>query len=226
MKTQPILLAGVLTTICCCFGLWQYEKSISKLDGAQARIDKIAQNYYDEKLKNEMILARLEEFRQEVAIQLPGKKFPLDVDESMRNLASVIPHQKLFGQSQMLAAKQVLDKGKVFYENKNYDEAIKTYLDLLSRYPESSYYLEASFGLIQCFYMTGNKQEALIWSEKMLSQFPESLWTARAMLVTADIYNDQKRKNDAIDVYQIILDTFNDKEIREEVQRRISSVGQ
>jgi TolA-binding protein len=226
MKTQPVLLASLLTTFCCCFGLWQYEKSISKQDGAQARIDKMAQNYYNEKLKNEMILARLEEFRQEVAIHLPGEKFPFQVDESLRNLASVIPHQKLFGQSHILAAKQVLDKGKVFYGNKNYDEAIKAFLDLLSRYPESSYYLEASYALIQCFYMTGNKQEALIWSEKMLSQFPDSLWTARAMLVTADIYNDQNRKNDAIDVYQIILDTFKDNDIREEVQKRISSAGQ
>lgn len=226
MKTQPILLASLLTTFCCCFGLWQYEKSISQQDGAQARIDKMAQNYYNEKLKNEMILARLEEFRQEVAIQLPGEKFPFQFDDSLRNLASVIPHQKLFGQSQTLAAKQLLDKGKMFYVDKNYDEAIKTYLDLLSRYPESSYYLETSFSLIQCFYVTGNKQEALVWSDKMLSQFPESLWTAKAMLVTADIYNDQNRKNDAIDVYQIILDTFKDKDIRDEVQRRISSAGQ
>lgn len=225
MKTQPIILASVLTTISCCFGLWQYEKVIARQDEAQSRIDKMAQNYYNEKLKNEMILARLEEFRQEVAIQLPGEKFPFQLDESMRNLASVIPHQKLSGQSQSLVAKQLLEKAQMSIVDKKYDDAIKVYLDLLSRFPESSYSLEASYGLIQCFYITGNKQEALVWSDKMLSQFPESLWTARAMLVTADIYNDQNRKNDAIDVYQIILDTFKDKDIREEVQKRITSAG-
>ena len=143
----------------------------------------------------------------------------------MRNLASVIPHQKLSGQSESLVAKQLLEKAQMSIVDKKYDDAIKVYLDLLSRFPESSYSLEASYGLIQCFYITGNKQEALVWSDKMLSQFPESLWTARAMLVTADIYNDQNRKNDAIDVYQIILDTFKDKDIREEVQKRITSAG-
>lgn len=185
----------------------------------------MAQNYYSEKLKNEMILARLEEFRQEVAIHMPGEKFPFQFEDSLRNLASVIPHQRLSHQTPDLVSKKMLVDAKERYSEKQYDGAIKIYLDLLSKYPESSLSLEASYGLIQCFYMTGNKQEALEWSEKMLNQFPESLWTARAMLVTADIYNDQNRKNDAIDVYQIILDTFKDGEIREEVQKRISSTG-
>lgn len=225
MKTKPILLASVLVTIGCCLGLWQYEKVMSQQDQTLVRVNQMAQNYYAEKLKNEMILARLEEFRQEVAIHMPGEKFPFQFEDSLRNLASVIPHQKLFGPSPDLASKKMLDDAKAQYADKQYDGAIKIYLDLLSKYPESSLSLEASYGLIQCFYVTGNKQEALEWSEKMLSQFPESLWTARAMLVTADIYHDQNRKNDAIDVYQIILDTFKDKEIREEVQKRISSTG-
>ncbi|MCC6137858.1 MAG: tetratricopeptide repeat protein [Bdellovibrionaceae bacterium] len=226
MKTKPILLASVLMTISCCLGLWQYEKVLSRQDEVQLRVDKMAQNFYDEKLKNEMILARLEEFRQEVALQLPGEKFPFQLEESLRNLASVIPHQKLFGPSQVLAAKKLLDEGRLLLADKKFEDATKVFLDLLSRYPESSLTLEASYNLIQCFYVTGNKQEALVWSEKMLSQFPESLWTARAMLVTADIYADQNRKNDAIDVYQIILDTFKDQEIRDEVQKRITSAGQ
>lgn len=225
MKTIPTVFASILVTIGCCLGLWQHEKVMARQDLTQARVDKIAQNYYDEKLKNEMILARLEEFRQEVAVNMPGEKFPFQFEESMRNLASVIPHQKLFGPSSILAARKMVDDAKAKYSDKQYDGAIKIYLDLLSKYPESSFQLEASYGLIQCFYVTGNKQEALEWSEKMLSQFPESLWTAKAMLITADIYNDQNRKNDAIDVYQIILDTFKDKEIRDEVQKRISSTG-
>jgi len=225
MKTIPILLASLLVTIGCCLGLWQHEKVMARQDKTQERVNQIAQNYYSEKLKNEMILARLEEFRQEVAIHLPGEKFPFQFEESMRNLASVIPHQKLFGPSSTLASKKMIDDAKEQFAEKKYDGAIKIYLDLLSKYPESTQSLEASFGLIQCFYVTGNKQEALEWSEKMLSQFPESLWTAKAMLITADIYNDQNRKNDATDVYQIILDTFKDKEIRDEVQKRISSAG-
>lgn len=225
MNTKPIVLSSLLMTICCCLGLWQYEKVVSRTDEMQLRLDKMAQNLYDEKSKNEMIVARLEEFRQEVAIQLPGEKFPFQLEESLRNLASVIPHQKLFGPSQVLAAKKLLDEGRLYLADKKYDEATKVFLDLLSRYPESSHSLEASYNLIQCFYVTGNKQEALVWSDKMLTQFPESLWTARAMLVTADIYSDQNRKNDAIDVYQIILDTFKDPEIRDEVQKRITSAG-
>lgn len=225
MKTQSVLLASITMTILCCLGLWQYEKSLSKVDEMDERIAKIARNYTDEKIRNELILARLEEFRQDVAIQLPGEKFPFGFDSKLRDLASVIPHQKLPTNNNILAAQHLLDSGKQKLEEKQYDEAIKTFLDLMSRYPESSLYLEASYYLVNSFYVTGNKQEALSWSEKMLAQFPESLWTAKALLVSADIYRDQQRKNDAIDVYQILLDTFKDKEIREEVQKRITSAG-
>lgn len=225
MKTKPILLASILMTISCCLGLWQYEKIISNKDDMQVRMDKIAQNFYDEKIKNELLLARLEEFQQEVAVQLPGEKFPFELNSSLRNLASIIPHQKMSDASPVLTAKTLLNEAKSLQSQKKYDDAIKAFLDLLSRYPESSLTLEASYNLVQCFYSTGNKQEALVWAEKMLSQFPESLWTAKSMLISADIHTDQNRKNDAIDVYQLLLDSFKDQEIRDEVQKRLSSVG-
>lgn len=225
MKTKPIVLASLLMAIMSCLGLWQYEKSLSNHDQIQSRIQKISQNYYDEKLKNELIVARLKEFQQDVALHIPGKKFPFELDLPLRDLASVIPHQKNNVTGTIFASRKILEKGHGFFKEKKYAEAIKAYLDLVSDYPESAALLEANYHLVYCFYATGNKQEALDWSDKMLTQFPESLWTAKAMLVAADIYNDQKRRNDAIDVYQIILDTFNDKDLREEVQKRISSAG-
>jgi TolA-binding protein len=225
MKTKSVVLASIAVTISCCMGLWQYERALSKKDDMEVRIAKVAQELADEKIKNELIVSRLEEFRQEVAVRFPGEKFPFEMDSHLRNLASVIPHQTLQKNSSVLAARRLLEEGKAQYASKKYDEAIKIFLDLMSRFPESSLYLEATFSLVQCFYVTGNKQEALSWSEKMLSQFPESLWTAKALLVSADIYKDQERKNDAIDMYQIILDTFKDKEIRDEVQKRITSAG-
>lgn len=223
MKTKPILLASLLITIFCCLGLWQYEIAVSTKVDLEKRLEKIAQNYYDEKLKNQALLARFEEFRQEVAIVLPEKQLAFDKDSHIRNLASVIPHQKIYLKQDSLNSKKILDEAHIFFVEKKYEKALKIYLDLLSRYPESSFSLEATYHLIQCFYNTDNKQEALEWAEKMLSQFPESVWTAKAMLVTADIYSDQNRKNDVIDIYQIILNTFQDKEIRDEVQKRLAS---
>lgn len=224
MKTKPIVLASLMMAVMSCFGLWQYEIAMSDHSDVEERIKKVAQNYYDEKIKNELIVARLQEFQQEVGIHLPGKKFPHQMESSLRDLASIIPHQKNESSS-LLAVNKLLERGRDFEQNKKFSEAIKTYLELISKYPESSYLLEANYHLVSCFYATGNKQEALDWSDKMLGQFPESVWTARAMLVVADIYSEQSRKNEAIDIYQIILDTFNDKEIRDEVQKRISSVG-
>ncbi len=224
MKTAPSIYAALMMTICACFALWRGEKEFSYDTEMQSRIALVSKRLMQEKIKSELVIARLQDFKQEVALELSHQK-NLTESNHLRDLASVIPHQVRIEKDTELASQRYFTMGMAAFKNGEYEIAIQKFLDTVSKYPDSSAQLEASYYLVRSFYITGNKQEALTWSEKMLRQFPDSSWTAKSMMVTAHIYIDQNRKNDALDVYQTVLNTFKEPEIQDEVRKHLVDMG-
>lgn len=224
MRVSSSVYAVLLMTICACFALWRGEKEFSYDKELQARLRMAAKKLQEEKIKSDIILSRLYDFKQEVAIVL-GEQKNLAQDKNLRDLASVIPHQIQLEKNTELASKNLFESGYGAFQDGEYDKAIQKLLETVSKYPDSSRQLEASYYLVRSFYITGNKQEALSWSEKMLRQFPDSPWTAKSMIVMAHIYMDQNRKNDALDVYQTVLNTFKETDIQDEVKKQLIEMG-
>ncbi len=224
MRMPSSVYASLLMTIFACFALWRGQQEFSYDKELQAKISLISKKLMQEKLKSELVLARLYNFKQEVALTMSDQK-DFSNNEGLRDLASIIPHRVQDTKDITLASKSLFQAGKDAFVKGEYDNAIAKFLGTISQYPDSAAQLEASYYLVRSFYITGNKQEALSWSEKMLRLFPDSLWTAKAMIVTAHIYTDQNRKNDALDVYQTVLNSFKEHEIQEEVKKQLSEMG-
>ncbi len=224
MKVSPSISAAMIMTICACFALWRGEKEFSYDKQLKQRVHHISKKLMQEKLKSEMVLARFQDFKQEVGLQLGDQK-KLNESSSLRDLASVIPHQIILNRDLETESQKYFKIGHQAFMDGEYDKAIQKFLETVSKYPDSTSQLEASYFLIRSFYITGNKQEALSWSEKMLKQFPDSQWTAKSMIVMAHVYIDQNRKNDALDVFQTVLNTFKEPEIQDEVRRQLVEMG-
>ncbi len=216
--------ASLLMTICACFALWRGEQEFSYDKELQSKVGLLSKKLMQEKLKSELVLARLYNFKQEVAL-IMGDQKNLSNNQGLRDLASVIPHRIQENKDIALASQSMFQAGKGAFLKGEYDNAIAKFLGTVSQFPDSSAQLEASYYLVRSFYITGNKQEALSWSEKMLKLFPDSLWTAKSMIVMAHIYTDQNRKNDALDVYQTVLNSFKEDEIQEEVKKQLTEMG-
>lgn len=204
--------------------LWFAEKEFSREDEFSHKVEKLSREIVQHKMQADLMRAHFEDFRQEVALEIPGNKF-LKPDDRLRDLASIIPHSPNLVPMDDAISRKNLKLALALHEEKKYEEATQGFLKVVSEYPESTSSLEASYYLAQSFYLTGNKQEALVWSEKMLKQFPDSLWTAKALLITADIYKEQERKNDVIEIYQMIINTFDSAELKEDVKRRMADMG-
>jgi TolA-binding protein len=224
MKIGASIYASLIMTIGACFALWQGQREFSYDKQLQTRIHRVSSKLMQEKLKSELVLARLEDFKQEVALHIGDQK-KLEGPSSLRDLASVIPNYRSGEKNTERTSLHYFKMGKQAFDEGLYEVAIQRFLETVSKYPDSSAQLEASYFLVRSFYITGNKQEALAWSEKMLKQFPESQWTAKAMIVMAHIYIDQNRKNDALDVYQTVLNTFKEEELQEEVKKQLVEMG-
>jgi len=223
MKVKPALFSSLLMTFVALVALWRGQTEFAVNVDVDKRLGQMAARVDTENIKNQMLVARFQDFQQEVAMNLPDVKV-LESQKAIREIASVIPHTSGDPKLELRSQKR-LEGVRAVYNAKKFDDAVKESQELISQFPESSAQLEASYYLISSYYQTGNKQEALNWTEKMLAQFPESGWTAKSLLVMADIYKEQGRKNDLLDVYQILLDTFNkDEDIKSDVKKRLSSL--
>lgn len=222
MKVKPTVLASILMTGLSMLGLWLGAKEFAIQPHSEARLVKLSHRVMEESIKNQMLQARLEDFQQEVALNLPSSKV-IEAQKSLRALASVIPKSGMGVRSELRSQRELAGVREL-YVAKKFEEAMVKSQELISHFPESSAQLEASYYMISSYYQTGNRQEALSWAEKMLAKFPESEWTAKSLLVMADIYKEQNRKNDLLDICQIILDTFKEESIRSDVKKRLSSL--
>jgi TolA-binding protein len=224
MRIPSSVYASLLMTICACFALWRGEQEFSYDKELQSKVSVLSKKLMQEKLKSELVVARLFDFKQEVALLMSHQKGVVN-NPGLRDLASVIPHRIQESKSIPAAAQSLFQSGKDAFVKGEYDNAIEKFLGTVSQFPDSPAQLEASYYLVRSFYITGNKQEALSWSEKMLRLFPDSLWTAKSMIVMAHIYTEQNRKNDALDVYQTVLNSFKENEIQDEVKKQLSEMG-
>jgi TolA-binding protein len=222
MKAKLAAITSLFVSILCCLGLWLSEKEFSVEAQLAAEVEKLSHELRAEKMQAQLTRAGFEDFKQEVASEIPHTK---EASAHLRDIASVIPHNVRVSALDEVLSRKNLKIALEFHESKNYEDSTKKLLAIVTEYPESTAALEASYYLVKNFYLTSNKQEALVWSDKMLKQFPDSLWTAKALLVTADIYRDQDRRADAVEVYNMIIHTFESPEIKEEIKRRMADMG-
>jgi TolA-binding protein len=224
MKAKLSAITSLIVCIICCLGLWLAEVEFSIEGPMVAKVHELSQELKHEKMLAQLTRAGFEDFKQEVAMEIPQIKGGADLNH-LRDIASVIPHARSEHVMDESLSRQNLKIALEFHLEKKFDEATKALLQIVTEYPESTAALEANYYLVKNFYLTSNKQEALVWSDKMLKQFPDSLWTAKALLVTADIYREQDRKADAIQVYQTIINTFDSPEIKEDIKSRMADLG-
>jgi TolA-binding protein len=224
MKAKLSAITSLIVCILCCLGLWLAEVEFSIEAPMIAKVEELSRELKNEKMLAQLTRAGFEDFKQEVAMEIPQAKNAAD-PEHLRDIASVIPHLRSEHSMDESLSRQNLKIALEFHVEKKFEEATKMLLQIVTEYPESTAALEANYYLVKNFYLTSNKQEALVWSDKMLKQFPDSLWTAKALLVTADIYREQDRKADAIQVYQTIINTFDSPEIKEDIKSRMADLG-
>lgn len=223
MSSRVIAIVCSFITLVCCFALWRGELAFATRAGIENRLKIASRNATEEKIKRLSLQARFKDFQQNVALYIPRDKHN-KVEIEARELASVIPHSS-FPKSEESLSRMALKSGKELFLDKKYEQSIQPLTDLISKYPESVSSLEASYYLVKAFYETKNKQESMEWAERMIRQFPESVWTARSMILLADIYREQDRRNEALDTYQIVMSSFDEADIREEVKKKMAEMG-
>lgn len=189
------------------------------------KIDQLYGQVEKERMESKVVAMRFADFREEVASDL-GPRYQKLTQSQQRSIASVVPHKNHFkNRLQTAKSRRWFSEAETQYNGKKYDKAIEKLLGLVGQYPEASHYPQAVYYLVESLYKTNNKQEAILWSERLVSQFPDSLWTGRTLFVTAQIYMEQDRMDEALEIYDALVQGFKDKELSKNVKRQLAQIG-
>lgn len=187
------------------------------------KLERLETDLEREKLRREIDLQQMENFRQEVAAALPpalkgitelGKDYPL------RNLASVTmksQSEKL----KSLAASNLFETGKVLFRKGQYERSNRMMEKLIAEYSFSTQIVEAHFLLAEGKYKLGELEAATATIDKMLELFPESELTGFALIRLGEIYEQRERYDDAVQIYRTVLRSFPYRTVASQAERSL-----
>ena len=176
-----------------------------------------------EHLNKSLVEAQFADFKQEVGALIPSVKTDKMDEEKrdrLRDLASVIPHERVKLQVN-LTAKKLLGQGKESIINHKYKEGVKHLDKLMELFPDSHHVVEAQYLIMEAYFNLHQMDKVVTQIDKMVELFPENRLTGFALLKLGGIYETQSRHDEALHIYRTILSSFSDKTLIAKANRNV-----
>lgn len=179
-----------------------------------------------EKLKHQLALYQLENFKEEVAFILKdsNQKHSLESALPLRTLASIVSdvdENKI--EEQMFES--LFNQAKAKYVHQEYNQAISLLEEFIQKNPLSSNIIEAHYLLVESFYFLKNFEECIKASQTMVQLFPENKFTGFAILRMGELYKSQKKIQQAIEVFELVKMYFSDQELIQLAEKALESLS-
>jgi TolA-binding protein len=177
------------------------RRQISRMDADLAR----------QKLQVALAENQLRDYQYQVAQVLPEQLSKAKNSEKyqLRSLASV--SRKSFDAFDFSGG--LMDEAKNKFNQKRYDQAIKTLKTLMDQYPASPRVIEAHFFMAESLYLLGKTQECLDVIEQMMAVFPDHELTGYIMLRMGQVLEERSRLDEATSVYETVQNSFADNKL-------------
>lgn len=193
-------------------------------NGLEKHIALLEEKKHQAEFRQQLAQAELNDFKAQVATLLPSainekkgvEAYPL------RQLASVVSKGEPI---QFERASSLFEKAKSQFREKNYEDANVLFNEVIERFPESIYVIEAHFLLAEGYYQLREDEKAVDTIETMIALFPESELTGFALMRLGKIFEKQDRLEDAADVYRAVLFNFNQNEIQAQAGTALKAVA-
>lgn len=186
-------------------------------------ISQLKQEKEREKLQTELVRAELEDFRG-FAIKSLGQKQALAWEEkqwlhSARSPASVsVVSNEVHSRTALMQAKKD-------FQNQQFTDSALKLKKLIDEYPLSRDIIETHFLLAESYYLSGQFEQSLDVIDQMMALFPDSELTGFIMLRMGQILERKNRRDEAIEVYQVVEEQFpKSRELQSQVDSRLNLV--
>lgn len=187
-------------------GRQQYELRLSKL---QKQVEK-------EKFNSTLLSHQLKDFQQSVAQVLPNSK-TLQAKYELRNLASTV--RRPASEDSLDLSSVLYEKGKKFFNNQNYDQAIKEFYGLIEKYPLSAHSVEARFFIAESYFLKKDFQASLGEIDTMVTHYPQHDLTGFILLRMGQISEYNNQTSEASEIYKMVLQNFKNEDLKNQAKK-------
>jgi TolA-binding protein len=180
-----------------------------------------------EQLKKLIVMGQFADFKQDVALLIPEHVNKEKNDErknQLRQLASIIPHEKNHEITLGYSAEKFLKQGKDFIKAKEYLAGLVPLKKLINKFPDSHHVIEAHYLIVEAYSKKNSSKEVIEWVDKMVELFPADRLTGFALLKVGELYEKDGRSEDAIKIYKTIVSTYQDKVLTEQAKSAVSQL--
>lgn len=195
---------------------------LSGKDSYKKKIEKLQVELKKERMKTLLSEYRFRDFTQSVAVLLPT--LPDKNQYPQRNLASVVSKPDN-DQLKIEFSSSLLDQGKKFFREEDFFKAISLFKNLIQRYPSSVHAVEAYFLLVESYLKVGEIDECISTIDTMVQLYPENDLTGFALIRLGELFAKRERMEDAQSIFQTILNSFENPELRNEARTQLERVS-
>lgn len=172
--------------------------------------DNLAEIYWQERMYEQALI----EYRRIVELQPEDYNSWLGVAKSQRKLKrydrSLAICERLIRDSDWIAPAAQLEKGFVYFDQEEYEQARREYQKVIDDYPDSNMADDAQYeiGIAFDFDEEGQYERANGEYEKVINNYPDSDSAPRAQYAIAHNFYKQKRYKEAIDEFRKVVESY------------------
>lgn len=190
-------------------------------DQYELRLAQMQEQVKKEKFQNSLLSYQLKDFQQTVAQVLPDDK-KLQAKYELRNLGAVV--RAPASEDSLDLSPALYEKGKSYFNNRDYDKAIKEFYRLLDRYPLSQHVVEARFFIAESYFLKKDFRSSLGEIDSMVSLYPRHDLTGFILLRMGQISEVNNQTEEASEIYKTVLKNFSNPELKDQAKKLAKSV--
>jgi len=202
------------------------RETYNGVDEYQHEIRELQSQVQQEKMLTALEREQFIEYRQTLATLVPDlvkEKGGGEAGYPIRNLASTLTKVDDI-RVRGVVSKTLFESGRTYFRKGEYDKAKKVFRQVIDRYSYSPFVPESYFLLAESHFKKNELEECTTVIQQMIELFPTHELTGFVLIRLGQIFEAQKRAEEAVDIYKTVLRSFPQRDVAAQAKASLRGI--